>query len=128
MLKNLPKKILVVDDEEEIVVRLRNILKRANYDVISTTKGREVLELAKNHQPDLIILDILMPDMEGSEVASVLAQDPSTANIPILFLTGVIITKEEESLLGRKAGKHYLMAKPTTAKELLDMVREVLSS
>jgi hypothetical protein len=122
----IPKKILVVDDEEDIAVHLSNILKGANYEVIYTTKGRDALELVKSFKPNLIILDILIPDMEGSEVASILTQDPATADITIIFLTGVIITKKEESWIN-KTGKHYLMAKPTTTKELLDKVKEVLS-
>ena len=126
MAEALPKKILVVDDEEEILTHLGNILKRANYEVVSTTKGKEVFNLAKDSQPDLIILDILLPDLQGDEVAALLLQEPSTADIPIIFLTGVLITKKEEDL-ARKTGKHYLMAKPATEKEILDMVSAVFS-
>ncbi len=126
MSETLPKKILVVDDEEEIITYLGNILKRADYEVVSTTKGSEVLGLAKNSQPDLIILDILLPDLQGDEVAAMLSQDFATSNIPIIFLTGVLITKKEEDL-ARKTGKHYLMAKPATEKEILEMVSAVLS-
>jgi len=127
MLEAFSKKILVVDDEKDVVEILSKVLKRANYEVASTTKGREVLELAKKFKPDLIILDIFMPDMEGSDVAASLLESPVTVNIPVIFLTGAVITKEEEPQL-RKTGKHYLMAKPVTERELLDRVREVLSS
>lgn len=127
MLETLAKKILVVDDEKDVVEILSKVLKRANYEVASTTKGREVLELAKNFKPDLIILDILMPDMEGSDVAASLLESPVTTDIPVIFLTGAVITKEEEPRV-RKTGRHYLMAKPVTGKELLDMVKKILSS
>jgi len=121
------KKILVVDDEEEVLTHLSNILKRANYEVTATTKGKEATELAMKLRPDLIILDIVMPDMGGSEVSSILAANPSTANIPIIFLTG-ILTKQEEEAIGSKTGKHYVIAKPITGKELLEIVGKVLSS
>jgi len=122
-----PKKILVVDDEEEVLVHLTNILKRANYEVISTARGKEAVELAMNLRPELIILDIVLPDMGGSEIAGILVRNPSTANIPIIFLTG-ILTKQEEEAVESKTGKHYVIAKPTTAEELLKMVRKILSS
>ncbi|OGX41240.1 MAG: hypothetical protein A2984_02455 [Omnitrophica WOR_2 bacterium RIFCSPLOWO2_01_FULL_41_12] len=125
MSEQLLKKILVVDDEEEILTYLGNILKRAHYEFISTTKGKEVFDLAKSAKPDLIILDVLLPDLQGDEVAALLSQEPATSDIPIIFLTGVLITKEEEDL-ARKTGKHYLMAKPATEKEILEMVNAVL--
>ncbi|MBL7131677.1 MAG: response regulator [Candidatus Omnitrophica bacterium] len=126
MMSNAPfKKILLVDDEEEVLTHVSNILRRANYEVISTTRGKEAVGLAINQRPDLIILDIVMPDMGGSEVVATLCENPSTANISIILLTG-ILTKQEEESLGKKAGKHHIMAKPITGKELLDKVREVL--
>jgi len=119
-----PKKILVVEDEQETLVHLSNILKRSSYEVISTTKGSEAVGLAKHYQPDLIILDIVIPDMSGSEVAATLLEDPTTASIPIIYLTG-ILTKEEELSI-KKTGRHYIMAKPTTGKEILEKVKQIL--
>ncbi len=119
-----PKKILVVEDEEETLIHLSNILKRSNYEVISTTKGSKAVGLAKHFQPDLIVLDIVIPDMSGSEVAATLLEDPVTARIPIIYLTG-ILTKEEELLI-KRTGRHYIMAKPTTGKEILEKVKQVL--
>ena len=118
------QKILVVDDEVETLTHISNILKHANYEVISAAWGKQALELARSRGPDLIILDVMLPDMEGSEVAAALSGDPSTARIPIIFLTG-IITKQEESLV-KRTGRHYVMAKPTTGRELLEMVKKVL--
>ena len=120
------KTILVVDDEEDIVEFLSEMLKRDDYEVISSTKGKECIALAKNFHPDLIILDVMMPDMEGGQVAACLSEEPTTSNIPILFLTGAILTKQEEPQ-SRRIGKHLFMAKPTTEHELLEMVRRVLS-
>ena len=121
------KKILVVDDEQEALTHLTNILKRANYQVISTTKGKEAVDLSLKLKPDLIILDILLPDLEGSQVASTLKENSSTSGIPIIFLTGMLSKKEEE-FLGGKRGRDYVLAKPVTQEELLGLVSKVLVS
>ncbi|MFH1578472.1 MAG: response regulator [Candidatus Omnitrophota bacterium] len=127
MINQAFKKILVADDEAEALASLSNILERANYKVISTSKGKEVVDLAMRLKPDLIILDIVMPDMEGSEIASILVRKDSTANIPIIFLTG-IISREEEETVESRTGRHYVLAKPATPKELLEMVSKALST
>lgn len=116
----------MVEDEEETLTHISNILRRSNYEVFSTTKGREALELVKRSKPDLIILDIVIPDMSGCDVAATLAESPATKSIPIIFLTG-ILTKEEE-LSVEKTGEHYIMSKPTTGREILDMVKKVLAA
>lgn len=118
-------KILVVDDEKDILDSLSSILKRAHYEVFSTTKGKEAVELAKKIIPDAIILDIMMPDMSGDEVATALSEYPSTAKIPIIFLTA-ILTKEEELVRGN-FGRQFVIAKPTTVETILEMVKNILS-
>jgi adenylate cyclase len=120
----MPKKILIVDDEAEALMHLRNILVRANFQVVSAASGNEALRLARTTAPDLIILDIVMPDMDGADVASVLSEDAATKEIPVIFLTG-ILTKEEE-LTGKKTGKHLVIAKPILAKDLLELVNKTL--
>jgi DNA-binding response OmpR family regulator len=127
-MQNIEKKrILVVDDEEEALVHLKNILERANYAVIATTKGMEALKLAQENHPDLIILDVFLPDLEGGEVAAKLAEDPACMNIPVIFLSGVVMTKKDK-FSGEKFGRHYIMAKPVAQKEMLEMVTKVLSA
>lgn len=121
------KKILIVDDEEEILKHLTNILKHANYEVISTTRGKEAVQLAKSIKPDLIILDILIPDMMGGEVQRVLSEDASTYDIPIIFLTG-LVTKEEEKIIREKPNNRRLLAKPTTGEEVLEAIHEALAA
>ncbi|MFA5338009.1 MAG: response regulator [Candidatus Omnitrophota bacterium] len=119
------KSILIVDDEETTLSYLCHILERENYKVFSTTKGKEVLDLALNNKPDVIVLDIILPDMDGGEVASLLSKNSATSNIPVIFLTG-ILTKTEESFAG-KTGKRYVLAKPITKEKLLEMIQKVLS-
>jgi len=121
------KKILIVDDEEDILIHLSNILRRANYEIYSAPGGKEAIDLVKNINPDLVILDIFMPDIDGSSVAAVLSEDSNTASIPTIFLTG-IITKKEEALQKRMSGKHFVMAKPVKKEELLETINEIFSS
>ena len=118
------KKILVVDDEKETVLYLTSILRRVNYEVISATSGQEAVGLAKERLPDLIVLDIVLPDIDGGEVASILSKDPATADIPIIFLTGII--RKEEALSVEKSGKHCVMAKPVTGEELTQRIDKLL--
>lgn len=118
------KKILVVDDEPDVLERLSNILTRNNFAVISTTSALAALELARKETPDLIILDILLPEKSGDEVAVELGQDPATAGIPIIFLTGVV-TKEEVAS-SEKCGSHYVLAKPVTKEIILAAINKVL--
>lgn len=123
--RSASKKILVVDDEKEVVQYLSSILQRANYEVISTTQGKQALELAFEHKPDLIILDVLIPDLRGEEIYRLLSENQETASIPIIFLTG-IITEEDESFIQNLTGRSRLLAKPTTKEKILDAIHKTL--
>ena len=127
MLDTHGKKILVVDDEEVMRSFLSDILADAGYNVQVAATGGEALESVQKLQPNLIILDIVLPDIGGSDVASRLKENPSTTNIPIIFLSG-IITKQEEGTVGKETSKQCILAKPIERKDLLEMVRRVLSS
>ena len=120
------KKILVVDDEPHIVKMTELRLKANGYEVITAHDGQQGLDKARSEKPDLIILDIVMPYMDGGDVARALAEDDSTKDIPIIFLTA-LITKTEESLgIGITTGTHHIIAKPFEDEELLDKVKELL--
>ncbi|MDD4182707.1 MAG: response regulator [Candidatus Omnitrophica bacterium] len=121
----LKKTILVVDDEAPTLTYLCHILERENYKVLSTTKGKEVPEIALNNKPDVIILDVILPDIDGGEVAALLSKNSATERIPIIFLTG-ILKKNEEGFAGR-TGKRHVLAKPVTREKLLEMIKKVLS-
>jgi len=89
------KKILVVDDNESFVKTLKaNLEQTGRYEVSTGTKGSEVLAAAKSFRPDLILLDILMPDVDGGTVGNRLKADESIKDIPLVFLTAAV-TKEE---------------------------------
>lgn len=116
------KKILIVDDDSINLKMLRSIFNSNEYHVLQASGGYEAVNIAKNDHPDLIILDIVMPDIDGGEVASILKNDLSTQNIPIIFLSS-LIKKEEEKCSSTQEGV-YLMAKPFDRDALLNKVRE----
>jgi DNA-binding response OmpR family regulator len=119
------KKILVVDDEQETLTHLTSILQRAHYHVISTTTGKEAIKLAFDTKPDLLILDILIPDIRGWEIRHKLLENKTTAHIPVIFLTG-LNTQEDERIV-RESGNYHLLAKPVTSESVLEAVSKVLS-
>jgi DNA-binding response OmpR family regulator len=114
-------KILVVDDEENIAQTLKYNLVREGYEVSLTANGRDALEMARTEQPDLIILDLMLPGMNGLDVCRTLRQ---TSTVPILMLTA----KEEEvdKILGLELGADDYMTKPFRLRELVARVRAML--
>jgi len=120
------KKILVVDDEAGFGRLLKlNLERTGKFEVQTETKGSQALNTARSFKPDLILLDIIMPDMDGSEVANRLKGDPGTRNIPILFLTALVKNKEVETTSGTIGG-HIFLAKPITTDELVKNIETVL--
>ena len=115
------KKILIVDDEPDVLLLLGERLTKAGYHVIKAASGKEAIDLAEKRKPDLILLDIAMPGMDGSEAATVLRADPNTCGIPILFLT-CLFTKQEEKVCGHTLGQNFFIAKPYDAAELLSEI------
>ena len=118
------KKILVVDDEEDIVELLEYNLKKEGYQVFKAMTGEEALELAKGEAPDLIILDLMLPGLDGLEVCKILKKDTRTDSIPIVMLTA----KGEESdiIIGLELGADDYITKPFSPKVLLARVKTVL--
>jgi len=117
------KKILLVDDEPETLGFMASTLGRHDYEVISASCGERAIELAKQLKPDLIILDVIMPDMDGGDVAAALKSEQATQNIPIIFLTGILAKDEETSR--RTTGSRHVLAKPVSSAELLSAVEKV---
>jgi len=122
MFKN--KKVLLVDDEEDILTMLQSRLTTEGYSVLTARDGVEGLSVAKTWKPDLIILDILMPKMDGTEMSGVLKENPETQNIPILFLT--VLHTGKEGPPQDTESSNVVLGKPFSAKELLNKVDELL--
>jgi CheY-like chemotaxis protein len=137
---NSKARILVVDDNHSLVRVIEGVLQRQGYEVITAFDGLEGFEKAKKERPALIILDIVMPKMDGYEVCRHLQRNPDTASIPVLMLTvkGQVdeVTNPEdqrdyyarlrERLAGFDAGALEFLSKPVTAKELVKQVKKLL--
>jgi two-component system, OmpR family, alkaline phosphatase synthesis response regulator PhoP len=93
------QKILIIDDEKDLLMLLEERLSSVGYDVLTADNGEDGIRLAEEKKPDMIILDILMPGISGTDVAEALKADPRSKNIPIIFLT-CLYTKEDETARG----------------------------
>jgi len=120
----MKKKVLIVDDEPSIVEIVKLELHFHGYEAITASSGKEGLEKCKRLKPDVVIMDIMMPGMTGNQVAEEIKNDLSTSHIPIIFLTGMVRTKEVPK--DRLMGGQYFLAKPFKCEDLLSMLRKVL--
>jgi CheY-like chemotaxis protein len=119
------KKILIIDDEEDFCFFVKgNLENTGEFDVLVTSSGKEGLKLARREKPDLILLDINMPEMSGDEVAEILSDRPETKEIPVVFLTALVTKGEVESMAS--IGKRNYIAKPITTKELVTIIKKIL--
>jgi len=118
------KKILIVDDEKDVLDVVSKRLEINEYEVLRSQNGRDAIQKAKEYKPDLIILDILMPDMDGAQVAEKLKESEDTKNIPIIFLT-CLVTKEDEKE-SKVRGGNFFLSKPYDAKDLTDAIEQQL--
>ena len=119
------KLILVVDDEIDTRLVLKKRLIAEGYCVITASNGNEAMDLAKSERPDIIILDVLMPGMDGGEVARKLKDVPETKDIPIIFLTGMFPERKEGEDF-RVVADHVLFAKPYDILKLINVIENVL--
>jgi CheY-like chemotaxis protein len=118
------KRILVVDDERDIIKALTVRLQSKGYRVSGALGGAQGIFMANKEIPDLIILDIRMPDMDGFSVVEALKQSGQTSRIPIIFLTGSPERDADERAMG--LGARFYIKKPYDPEELLDAVRRAL--
>ncbi|MFC2164050.1 PleD family two-component system response regulator [Acidobacteriota bacterium] len=117
------KKILIVDDDPTALKILEKILLSEGYWVAKATNGKEALYIADDFLPDVIILDIMMPVMDGTITAGFLEKNPRTRNIPVLFLTSLVSKAEE---LGKFAKDRRFLAKPVNKEKLLQEIEKCL--
>ena len=121
----MAKLILIVEDEPKNITLLRDLLQVSGYSTIEATDGKQGVELAKAKKPDLILMDIQMPEMDGLEATRILKVDATTSNTPVLALTSYAMKGDEERIL--EAGCDGYLAKPFNIQELLKTVAEYLS-
>jgi two-component system phosphate regulon response regulator PhoB len=118
------QKILAVDDEEDILELLRFNLTKEGFAVVCAASGEEALKSALSKRPDLILLDLLLPGMDGLEVAKRLKNDPSTKDIPVIMVTAK--GEEADIVTGLEVGAEDYITKPFSRKVLIARVRAVL--
>ena len=119
-------KILVVDDNRENIMLVRDVLEVADYDVIEALSGQKAIEIVPLEQPDLILLDVNMPGMDGFEVCRALKTDEATRTIPVIMLTAQ--ADVDSRVYGIEAGADDYMTKPYSPRELLARVERSLRS
>jgi DNA-binding response OmpR family regulator len=117
------KKILVVDDEEDILHFLELVLREKGYDVVTAANGHEALTTAQIERPDLVLLDIMMPQMDGWEVLKLLRIDDDTASIPVAMLSAR--TEAKDRVQGLQEGAIDYICKPFSLQELLVKIETI---
>ena len=122
------KKILVVDDEQALTRMIKRSLEQTGrFEVLTENQGSAAIAAAKKFQPDLIFLDVMMPDMQGDEVAAAIDEDPALQGTPYVFLTAIVTRDETEATDGEIGGKRFL-AKPVKLQDMLDTIDRLLGT
>ncbi len=122
----MSQRILIVDDEPHIVLLLETRLKAEGYEVLSAQDGQSGFEMAKKERPDLIVLDLMLPKMDGYKVCGLLKKDSRYAGIPILMFTAR--AQEEDKRMSEEVGANDYLTKPFQPAVLLGKIKELLNS
>jgi len=121
----MPQKILIVDDEPNIIFMLSHRLKQSGFEVVTGKDGQDGYEKARKEEPDLIILDLMLPKMNGYTVCGLLKRDEKFAKIPVIMLTAR--AQESDKKQGEEAGADAYVKKPFKSEELLNVIEKLLS-
>lgn len=121
MLQHMPHRILVVDDEPSVTDLIAYNLRRSLYDVTTAADGREALRLAQEYQPDLILLDLMIPEVDGLDVCRELRR---SSNVPVIMITAR--GEEVDRVLGLEIGADDYITKPFSVRELMARIKAVL--
>jgi CheY-like chemotaxis protein len=120
------KKLLLVDDEETLLITLKDALEFSDkYEVRTVQDSTKALDAVREFRPDLVVLDVMMPDMDGGEVAAAIWDDPTLKDTPILFQTAVL-TRDEETKHHGQSGREHFIVKPATVEELMTAIDGLL--
>lgn len=122
----MKKKILVTDDEVPVVQIIKTNLQLEGFDVVSAYDGEEALRKVASEKPDLVVLDVMMPKMDGWEVLTHLKGDPATEDLPVIMLTA--LSQMEDLDRGARLGNDCYLTKPFEPLELMAMVRRLLQA
>ena len=120
-----PKKILVVDDEVDLVKTIQFALEAEGYQVLVSHNGEDALNQSRKEKPDLILLDLMLPKLDGYKVCRLLKFDEQYKHIPIMMLTAK--TQQKDRLLGMETGADEYITKPFDMEELMEKVKAYLN-
>lgn len=117
-------KVLVVEDSQSEMARFRELLKKNNFEVIEATNGKMGVEMAAKHQPDAILMDIVMPEMNGFQATRQVTRGETTSHIPVVMVS----TKNQETdkVWGKRQGARAYLTKPVQEDELLTTIQSVI--
>ena len=121
----LPKKILIVDDDPSDILLLKKILE-SKYSLIETTDSSRALEITISNHPDLVVTDVMMPQISGYTLCKKLKNNPNTQDIPVIMVTGLNMKMNEE--IGGFMGADGYLAKPVKPKKLQSMITRLLKT
>ncbi len=120
----MPPMVLTVDDEPDVTDLVRFHLVRAGYDVVTAASGREAIEVIRGCRPDLVLLDLMLPDIDGFAVCEILRRSAATAAVPIIILSAW--ATQDSRLLGLELGALDYVPKPFSPKDLVARVNRLL--
>ena len=120
----MTKKVLIVEDNELNMKLFHDLLEAQGYDTLQTREGLHALELARNHRPDLILMDIQLPEISGLEVTKWLKEDEDLSHIPVIAVTAFSMKGDEERI--REGGCEAYISKPISVTYFLETVRRFL--
>ena len=120
----MPKRILIVEDDELSMKLETDLLQAHGYDVLKSVDGKDTMELAREHHPDLIIMDIRLPEVSGMEYTKMLKADEALRDIPVLAVTAFAMRGDEERIL--EAGCDGYIAKPISVPHFLETVANII--
>jgi len=125
---SLAIKVLMIDDEADFCYFVKkNLMQSGMFNVVVASNGKDGIDLAGREQPDIILLDLFMPDMAGEDVAAALQENRSTANIPILYVTALASSDDIGDNQDNKIGNNYILPKPLRTKKLIETIMKILS-
>jgi DNA-binding response OmpR family regulator len=120
----MKRHVLIVDDTPDSTTIIRGILEPRGYEVSTANGGQAALEIIQSRSPDLVLLDVMMPEMSGFEVLQRLKDDPATSRLPVILVTAK--THDDDVMTGYHQGADYYITKPFTAKQLIYGIELVL--
>ncbi len=126
MNKTSTKKTLIIADDEPTIRLLVSSILGKSYNMLTAADGQEVLDTVSQNKPDLILMDIMMPTMDGYSACASLKKDPRTADIPVVMLT--VVGHELNKVLAEQMGADGYITKPFNSQDLKDMVKKHLSA